>query len=138
VSTVVKQTEGSISYVEMSYAENNQIPTAKIQNGAGEYVELSADSASKALEGAEIVGTGNDLAMKLDYNTKAPGAYPIVLVTYEIACQKGLPADQAKFVKSFLSYTSSQEGQNALKGLGYAPLPASVLTKVQASVQSLS
>ncbi|REE96599.1 phosphate ABC transporter substrate-binding protein PstS [Thermomonospora umbrina] len=138
VTTVVKQTTGSISYVEMSYAENNKLSTAKIQNGGGEYVALSADSASKALDGAKIVGTGGDLAMELDYKTKAPGAYPIVLVTYEIACQKGLPADQAKFVKSFLTYTSSAEGQNALKGIGYAPLPASVLTKVQASVGTLS
>lgn len=138
VSTVVKQTQNSISYVEMSYATNNQLQTAKIQNGAGEYTELSPDSASKAVAGAQVVGTGNDVALKIDYATKEPGAYPIVLVTYEIACEKGLPAEQADFVKAFLTYTSSADGQKILVDQGYAPLPASVLTKVQASVKALS
>lgn len=138
VTTVVKQTENSITYVEMSYALNNKLPTAKVQNGAGEFVELSPDSASKAVAGAEVVGTGNDVALKIDYATKEAGAYPIVLVTYEIACEKGLPSEQATFVKSFLTYTSSADGQKILTEQGYAPLPASVLTKVQASVKALS
>ncbi|WP_019632942.1 phosphate ABC transporter substrate-binding protein PstS [Actinomadura atramentaria] len=138
VSAQVKGTAGTISYVEMSYAENNKLQTAQVKNGAGEYTALSADSASKAVAGAQVVGTGNDLALKIDYTTKEAGAYPIVLVTYEIACSKGLPADQAKFVKSFLTYTSGAAGQKALTGLGYAPIPDSVLTKVQASVKALS
>jgi phosphate transport system substrate-binding protein len=138
VTTVVKQSDGAISYVEMSYATNAGLKTAKVANGSGEFVALSPESASKAVEGAQIVGTGNDLALKIDYATKTPGAYPIVLVTYEIACEKGLPADQAKFVKSFLGYTSSDAGQKALTQLGYAPLPTSVATKVRSSVQALS
>ncbi|WP_433332640.1 phosphate ABC transporter substrate-binding protein PstS [Spirillospora sp. CA-294931] len=138
VTTRVKQDAGAISYVEMSHAETNKLQTAKVKNGAGEYTALSADSASKAIAGAEIVGTGNDVAMKIDYTTKEAGAYPIVLVTYEIACEKGLPAEQAKFVKSFLTYTASADGQKVLSGIGYAPLPAAVQTKVQASVKALS
>ncbi|GLZ14671.1 phosphate-binding protein PstS [Actinomadura sp. NBRC 104425] len=138
VSGQVKSTAGTISYVEMSYADNLKLQTAKIKNGAGEYVELSADSASKALAGAKQVGTGNDVALELDYATKTAGAYPIVLVTYEIACEKGLPAEQAKFVKSFLSYTSSADGQKVLTSVGYAPVPQEVLSKVQASVKALS
>jgi phosphate transport system substrate-binding protein len=138
VTTLLKQTEGSIGYIEMSYATNASLKTAKVANGAGEFVELSTDSASKAIDGATIVGTGNDLALKVDYATKTPGAYPIVLVTYEIVCEKGLPADQAGFVKGFLTYTSSAAGQGALGNLGYAPLPATVLTKVQTAVKALS
>lgn len=138
VATLVKQTPNSISYIEMSFAENNKLQTAKVGNGAGEFVELSPESAGKTLESAEVTGSGNDLAMKIDYATKAPGAYPIVLATYEIVCEKGLPAEQAKLIKSFLTYTSSAKGQEVLKNLGYAPLPASVLTKVQASVKALS
>jgi phosphate transport system substrate-binding protein len=138
VTTVVKQTDGAIGYIEMSYATNASLKTAKVANGAGEFVALSPESASKALDGAQIVGTGNDLAMKIDYATKTAGAYPIVLVTYEVACEKGLPADQAKFVKSFLTYTASEDGQKALTDLGYAPLPATVATKVRSAVQALS
>ncbi|TMQ98330.1 phosphate ABC transporter substrate-binding protein PstS [Actinomadura soli] len=138
VTSQVKSTAGAISYVEMSYAENNKLQTAHVKNGAGEYTQLSPDSASKAVAGAKVVGTGNDVALKIDYATKEPGAYPIVLVTYEIACSKGLPAEQAGFVKSFLTYTSSEAGQKILTDVGYAPLPQSVLTKVQTSVKALS
>ncbi|MFA1550807.1 phosphate ABC transporter substrate-binding protein PstS [Actinomadura chokoriensis] len=138
VTSQVKSTEGAISYVEMSYATNNKLQTAKVKNGAGEYAELSPDSASKAVAGAQVVGTGNDVALKIDYSTKEAGAYPIVLVTYEIACEKGLPAEQAGFVKSFLTYTASADGQKILTEHGYAPLPENVLTKVQTSVKALS
>lgn len=138
VATLVKQTANSISYIEMSFAENSKLQTAKVGNGAGEFVELSAESAGKTLESAKVTGTGNDLAMKIDYATKAAGAYPIVLATYEIICEKGLPAEQAKLIKSFLTYTSSADGQSKLTSLGYAPLPATVLAKVQASVKALS
>ncbi|WP_106402352.1 phosphate ABC transporter substrate-binding protein PstS [Actinocorallia populi] len=137
VTTLVKQSKGSIGYVEMSYAENAGLSTAKIQNGAGEYTELTTDTASKTLSGAKVVGTGNDLAMEIDYNTKTPGAYPIVLVTYEIACETGMTGAEGKFVKAFLSYTASAQGQQAIAGLGYAPLPEDVATKVRASVDAI-
>ena len=83
-------------------------------------------------------GSGNDLALKIDYATTTAGAYPITLVTYEIACTQGVSGDQGKFVKSFLTYTASDQGQSVLSGLGYAPLPAAILTKVRAAVASLS
>jgi phosphate ABC transporter phosphate-binding protein len=136
VSTGIKQGDGTIGYAELSYATNGKLQTAKVQNGSGAFTEVSSDTASKAIAGAQVAGQGNDLALKLDY--KAKDGYPIVLVTYEIACEKGLPSDQAKFVKSFLTYTSSQQGQSILNGLGYAPLPDSILTKVQAAVKGLS
>ncbi|WP_131740773.1 phosphate ABC transporter substrate-binding protein PstS [Actinomadura roseirufa] len=138
VTSQVKSTAGAISYVELSYATNNKLQTAQVKNGAGEYATLTPESASKAVAGAKVVGTGNDVALKIDYTTKEAGAYPIVLVTYEVACEKGLEGDQGKFVKSFLTYTSSADGQKILTGLGYAPIPDSVLTKVQTSVKALS
>ncbi|WP_329244081.1 phosphate ABC transporter substrate-binding protein PstS [Actinoallomurus sp. NBC_01490] len=136
VSTGVKQGDGTIGYAELSYATNGKLQTAKIQNGSGQYSEVSSDTASKAIAGAQVSGQGNDLSLTLDY--KAKDGYPIVLVTYEIVCEKGLPDEQAKFVKSFLTYTSSQQGQSILSGLGYAPIPDAILTKVQAAVKGLS
>jgi phosphate transport system substrate-binding protein len=138
IGTVMGQTEGAISYIELSYVTNLKLQPAQILNGAGEYVAVSADAASKTVANPEIKGTGNDLALSIDYATKTPGAYPIVLVTYEVACSKGLEGDEGKFVKSFLTYTSSTAGQESLAKIGYAPLPADLLTKVQASVASLS
>ncbi|MEV0621157.1 phosphate ABC transporter substrate-binding protein PstS [Nonomuraea sp. NPDC050404] len=138
IAASVKDSEGAISYVEMSYAENSSLQTAKVANGAGEFVELTGESAAKTVETAEIKGTGNDLALSIDYATKTPGAYPIVLVTYEITCEKGLAADQLPVVKGFLEYTSSDEGQAALKELGYAPLSGTLLEKVRTAVKAIS
>jgi phosphate transport system substrate-binding protein len=138
VTTVIKQTDGAIGYIEMSFATQAKLSTAKVANGSGEFVALSTDSASKALEGAETTGAGNDLSMKIDYATKTAGAYPIVLVTYEIVCEKGLPTEQGTFVKSFLTYASSTAGQDLLADLGYAPLPPAALTKVQSAVKALA
>jgi phosphate transport system substrate-binding protein len=137
VSAAVKQAEGGIGYMEFSFAKNAALGVAKVDNGGGA-VELTTAAIGKGLEAATVTGTGNDLALKLDYATKAAGAYPIFLVTYEITCEKGLPADQLAVVKSFLGYTASDEGQQVLEGLGYSPLPASLLTKVRATVAALS
>jgi phosphate transport system substrate-binding protein len=136
VAAAVKSTPGAIAYVELSFAENSSLTMAKVKNGAGEYTELSGDSAGKTIAGAKIIGTGNDLKMDIDYATTEAGAYPIVLVTYEIACSKG--SAKAAAIKGFLTYTSSTGGQAALGDLGYAPLPASVLTKVQTAVAAIS
>ncbi|MER7504010.1 phosphate ABC transporter substrate-binding protein PstS [Nonomuraea pusilla] len=138
IASSVKGTEGAISYVELSFAENSQLQKAKVANGAGEFVELTPESAAKTVETAEVKGTGNDLKLSIDYATKTAGAYPIVLVTYEITCEKGLQPEEAKLVKSFLGYTASDEGQNALKDLGYAPLSGELLTKVRAAVEAIS
>jgi phosphate transport system substrate-binding protein len=137
VAEGVKSTKNSITYVEWSYAIDNKLGVAQIETGAGP-VELSADSAGKALAAAKPAGTGSDLALKLDYATKAPGAYPIILVTYEIACSKGLAAEKTALVKSFLSYFVSADGQGALTDLHYAPLPEELRTKVDAAIQSIS
>ena len=136
VATQVKGTAGTISYVELSFVENSELKMAKIKNGAGEFTELTGESAGKTIAGAKITGTGNDLKMDIDYATKESGAYPIVLVTYEIACSKGSP--KAAAIKGFLTYTSSTGGQSALGELGYAPLPDSVRSKVETSVAAIS
>jgi phosphate transport system substrate-binding protein len=137
VAEGVKSTKNSITYVEWSYAVDNKLGVAQIDTGSGA-VELSAESAGKALAAAKPAGTGSDLALKLDYATKEAGAYPIILVTYEIACTKGLPAEKTALVKSFLSYFASADGQSALTDLKYAPLPEETRTKVDAAIQAIS
>jgi phosphate transport system substrate-binding protein len=87
---------------------------------------------------AKVTGTGDDLTLALDYATTAAGAYPLILVTYEITCLSGLPADQAALVHGFLTYTASDAGQGKLSALGYAPLPKEIQTKVQAAVAKIS
>ena len=133
----MKTTEGSITYVEWAYAKDNGLGIAQVDNGAGP-VELTGEAVGKAIASAKPAGTGNDLRLELDYATQTAGAYPIDLVTYEIACSKGLAVDKAEAVKKFLTYVSSTETQPSLEEIGYAPLPAEVQTKVAAAVGALS
>ncbi|MGS0685936.1 phosphate ABC transporter substrate-binding protein PstS [Nakamurella sp. GG22] len=135
VSKQVASTDGSIGYVEWGFAVDDGLNVAKIDNGGGA-VELTAESAGKAVAAAEVVGSGQDLALKLDYATDEPGVYPVVLVTYEIVCSAG-NGDKGELLKSFLGYTAT-DGQASLEELGAAPLPAEIQTKVIAAAQSIS
>ena len=86
----------------------------------------------------QAMGEGNDLRLKLDYATKEPGAYPILLVTYEIVCSKSEDPKQVALTKAFLKHFSSQKTQSSLEEIGYAPLPDEVRTKVDAAIDALS
>ncbi|RKN17179.1 phosphate ABC transporter substrate-binding protein PstS [Micromonospora musae] len=138
VASAIKGQAGTIGYVEWSYAENGGLKMAKLGNGAGEFAELTAESAGKTIASAAVEGQGDDLKLSIDYNTKEAGAYPLVLATYEVVCSKGLPADKLPLVKGLLGYAASTEGQNSLTELGYAPLPETVRTKVEAAVKNIS
>lgn len=137
VANAVKTTPNSIGYVELSFVQSMGLKAAKVDNGGGA-VEATSENAAKAIANAEIKGTGNDLALSLDRTIADGMSYPIVLVTYEITCEKGLAADELELVKAFLTYTASDEAQNMLTSIGYVPIAGDLLTKVRASIAALS
>ena len=138
VSSAVASTDGGITYTEWSYATQNKLAMAKIDTGSGTPVELNGTTAGQMVATATQVGTGNDLSLKLDYATKAPGTYPIVLVTYNIVCSKYADSAKGTAVKGFFSSFASDATQSGLEELGYAPLPKQVQTKVIAAVNAVS
>ena len=137
VAAALASTPNSIGYIEYSFTTEGSLGVAKINNGGGA-VELTPTNAGNAVAQATVKGTGNDLSLKLDYTTKAADAYPIILVTYEITCEKGLSSSDLPLTKSFLTYTASADGQKILPGEGYAPLPSSIISKVRTSVAAIS
>ncbi|WP_299444543.1 phosphate ABC transporter substrate-binding protein PstS [uncultured Phycicoccus sp.] len=137
VSEGVKSTEGGVTYVEWSYAKDNDLGIAKIDNGGGA-VELTGETVGKAVEAAASDGEGNDLRLTLDYATQEAGAYPILLVTYEIVCSQYADAETATKVKAFLTHMASPEVQQGLEEIGYAPLPSSVEEKVTTAIDAIS
>jgi phosphate transport system substrate-binding protein len=138
VATQVKAVDGSIGYFELSYATSQDISTVDIDTGGSAPVKATPEDASKAIAAAKVVGTGKDLALELDYATKAEGAYPVVLVTYEVVCDTGNKADTLGTVKSFLTYAASADGQKVLTEAGYAPIPEAINAKVRETVSGLS
>jgi phosphate transport system substrate-binding protein len=136
VAQQVKQTSGAIGYMELSYAKDMGV--VAIDTGAAAPVEASSDGATKAIADAKVVGTGKDLALEINYKTKADGAYPITLVTYEIVCDKGNKADTLPATKAFLRYIASEDGQKILAQNDYAPIPADIIAKVRTNIEEMS
>lgn len=139
VAQGVASTPGSITYVEKSFADQNNLQAAQIDNGSGP-VELTTASASQSIESAKFKTEGSkDLALDLEatYASKESGAYPLILATYEIVCSKGYDADTATGVKSFLT-SAAGEGQSELEALGYVPLPDAFKKTVVASIDAIS
>ncbi|MCW1960277.1 MAG: phosphate ABC transporter substrate-binding protein PstS [Mycobacterium sp.] len=137
VVQAVQATAGAIGYVEKGFVTQAGLPMAQIDTGSGA-VELTDDSAGKAIEGAKFVAEGNDLALDLNsiYGTTTAGAYPLVLATYEIVCSKGYPADTAAAVKSFLT-VAANDGQAGLSAAGYIPLPDAFKQRLLTAVNAI-
>ena len=133
VASAVSSTAGSIGYFELSFADELDIKTVAIDAGASEPVAASAGIAA-----AEVVGQGKDLTLKFDYRTSTEGAYPIVLVSYELVCDTGNLPDTLPALKSFLTHAASDEGQIPLPKIHYAPLPESVAIEVSEIISTLS
>ena len=95
-----------------------------------------ADEDAEEAEDAER--STNDLAIEL--NRKATGnVYPIVLLSYAIACQKYKDAATANLVKSYLSYVASEAGQqDAVKTAKMAPLSSKLSADVEAAAATIS
>jgi len=137
VIAAVKAGDGSIGYADESQVGKLSVASIKVGDA---YVAPSADGAAKALEASPVdtTRTQGDLAIKVDRTTTAPGAYPLMLVSYLIACPT-YPADKADLVKGMLSYIVSTEGQQkAADNAGSAPLPASLQKKAADIVNTIS
>ncbi|WP_055536076.1 phosphate ABC transporter substrate-binding protein PstS [Streptomyces alboniger] len=130
---------GAIGYFELSLARARHIKTVSIDTGAPAPVRPTPTTASAGIAAAaRVAGKGKDMTLKFRYGSSAPGAYPIVQVTYEIVCDKGNQQATLPALKSFLSYTASEAGQEPLSRLHYAPLPESVAGRVREVVRTLA
>ena len=139
-SAMVKNTEGSITYNEYSFAQAQRLFAARIVTSAGpDPVAIDKDTVGKAITGATIAGQGNDLVLNISsfYNPTQPGTYPIILATYELVCSKYSDAQTATAVRAFLQSTLGP-GQTNLEDYGYFPLPDQFQPKVLSAVNAIS
>ncbi len=141
-SAAVKNTEGAITYNELSFAMQQGLFLAEIKTPASRTsgpVRVGTETVEKTISGAKIVGKGNDLVLDISsfYNPTQPDVYPIVMVTYEIVCSKYPSPDVAQAVKGFLQATIGP-GQVKLDKNGYTPLPSDFQSKVANAVDAIS
>lgn len=136
----VKNTEGSITYLAWSFAQSDHLNTASIITSAGpDPVAISPESVGKTISTAWFIKKGDDLALDTIsfYRPNQPGAYPIVLATYEIVCSKYQDAKVGQAVRAFLQ-SSIGPGQKGLVGAGYIPIPDEFKPRLLNSINAVS
>ena len=139
-SAAIKNTPGSITYNEWSYATKQGLQVADIVTAAGpDPVKLSVESAGKSIDSVKIKGQGNDLVLDTSsfYKPTATGAYPIILPTYEVVCSKYPDAEVAPAVKAFLTVATT-DGQKGLQEAGYIPVPDTFKAKLTEAINAIS
>jgi phosphate transport system substrate-binding protein len=92
---------GAIGYGEVSFATDNKLPVAFIQNAAGEFTKPDAAGTSTFLGGGTINANGT---VTLDYKKSIPGAYSLGTTSYALAYSSGKNADTQKLVAEWFTY----------------------------------
>jgi phosphate transport system substrate-binding protein len=133
VAGTVKQTEGSLGYVELIYAVSNKMPYGSVQNAAGSFVKASLESVTAAA--ASVKDMPEDFRVSI---TNAPGktAYPISSFTWLLVPAEWNDAGKEKAFVDFLNWMVDK-GQTMTSALQYAPLPKTVAAKVKARIKEI-
>jgi phosphate transport system substrate-binding protein len=133
VTGMVKQTEGSIGYVELLYALSNNMPYGSVQNAAGTFVKASLQSVTEAA--GSVKEMPDDFRVSI---TNAPGknAYPISSFTWLLVPAEWQDATKEKAFVDFLNWMVDK-GQGMTEQLSYAPLPKNVAAKVKARIKEV-
>lgn len=134
VAGLVKQTPGSIGYVELIYASQTKITYGAVQNAAGKFVTASPQSVTAAAAAAAK-------QMPADFRvsiTNAPGegAYPISSFTWLLLYEDPKDKAQGKIMVDFMKWALT-DGQKFASELGYAPLPQSVVDMEMKALQKI-
>lgn len=128
VAQLIKQNEGGIGYIELSYAVTNHIFYAAVRNAKGKFIYPNVETTTIAASGVSLPSDFR----KVITNTQSAGGYPITGFTFLLVYKNGTkPA-----VKKFLEWALTT-GQADATALEYAPLPANVKTRALAAVATI-
>ncbi|MFP7762085.1 phosphate ABC transporter substrate-binding protein PstS [Marisediminicola sp. LYQ134] len=136
VDTVTNGT-GTIGYADASQA--GDLGTVAVQVG-DEFVEYSAEAAAAIVDASPFVEgrEDGDLAIELDRESTEAGVYPIVLISYLIACNEYEDAEAAELVQAYLSYIISDEGQQVgADAAGIAPISENLFELATTAVDNI-
>jgi phosphate transport system substrate-binding protein len=133
VSGSIRQLGGSIGYVELIYALQNNITFGSVKNSAGAFVKGSLESVTAAAASAPKMPA--DFRVSI---TNAPGkdAYPISSFTWMLVPQQAKDPAKGKILADFLNWMVAN-GQSMTSALSYAPLPDSVAAKVKDAIKQV-
>lgn len=136
VTGSIRQTVGTIGYVELSYAKENKLPVAQVQNKAGNWVEPNAASTTAAIDAFQSELAKDVRTPVVDPPASAKDAYPISGLTFLLIPKQGKDPKKEQMLKDFVQYVITQ-GQNSSEGLDYAKLPGGLASQDQALLQQI-
>lgn len=125
VTGQIRQTPGSIGYVELTYAQQNHLPVAAMENQAGQFILPSPDSTTAAINGFLNQLQQDPRQPIVNPPAGATQAYPIAGLTFLIVPKDGTDVEKRQALKDFVKYIVS-DGQTVASSLNYAPLPDGV------------
>ncbi len=125
VTGVVKQSPGAIGYVELTYAQENKLPVALVQNLAGKYVSPTAAGTSAAIDAFSGELSKDVRTPIVNAPASAQDAYPISGLTFLLVPKQAKDLNKAGEVKGFVQYIITG-GQDPAEQLHYAKIPASL------------
>ncbi|MDQ0576208.1 phosphate ABC transporter substrate-binding protein PstS [Agromyces albus] len=128
---------GTVGYADASRA--GDLGTVAVQVG-DEFVPYSPEAAAAIVDASPFVEgrSEGDLAIEIDRTSEEAGVYPIVLVSYLIACEQYEDPANVELVKAYLGYIASEDGQAvAAESAGAAPISEALREKVVAAIDSI-
>ena len=134
VTQQVKQTPGTIGYVELIYAISNGLPYADVRNASGNFIEPSLNSVSAAAATGQLAAD-TDFRISIT-NPAGEAAYPIASFTWLLVRPENADTTEARLIKDFITWMISPEAQRMAADLHYAPLPMPVIELVEARLGS--
>lgn len=134
VTGQIKQTPGSLGYVELIYAEQNKLPTAEIKNKSGKYIKPSLKSTSAAA--ADLSQVPNDLRANI-VNASGQDAYPISGFTW-ILVNRSLQDELKATALVNMLWWLTHDGQSVAENLQYAPLPKEIVAKIETMLKQIT
>ncbi len=139
VAGVVTSTQGSIAYLDDSAVPQQGVGVAKIKVGS-EWNKPSAQGAAAVVSASPLAAgrPTNDVVVDINRTAATSGDYPLLMVSYGIACSDYTDAAKGNFVKSFLGYIVSDAGQQAgAQAAGSAPMTGTLAQKAAAAVAAI-
>jgi phosphate transport system substrate-binding protein len=133
VAGSIRTLPGSIGYVELIYAVQNNIAYGSVRNSAGVFLKASLEGVTAAA--ASVKSMPADFRVSI---TNAPGkdAYPISSFTWLLIPAQSKDPAKGKILADFLNWMIA-DGQKMAAPLSYAPLPDSVVEKVKEEIKQV-
>lgn len=132
ITASILQTEGAIGYIEYGYAKQQEIPVASLENSAGNFIAPTSESAAETLSAVTL--PENLRAFITD--PEGENSYPIVSYTWILAYQEYEDDEKLAAFKDVITW-ALEDGQSYASEIGYIPLPANVVKKVESALSTI-